>query len=121
MRQSLGYTGSFLKLGERVTGLLREGMVLMQSAPEVHPNNAVPPLDLSTPLRLSGCPKGSMGSTPAHRPVSKLSALLRLDPDRIVNRIAKPLLASQIALGCLDTHVPKQELDLLKFATTLVA
>ncbi len=46
---------------------------------------------------------------------------LRLDPDRIVDCIAEPLLASQIALRRLHADVPEQELDLLQLATTLVA
>jgi hypothetical protein len=46
---------------------------------------------------------------------------LRLDPDWIVDGIAKPVFASQIGLRRLYADVSEQELDLLQLATTLVA
>jgi hypothetical protein len=46
---------------------------------------------------------------------------LWLDADRIVDGVAEPLFASQIALRHLDAYVAGQELDLLQLATTLVA
>jgi hypothetical protein len=46
---------------------------------------------------------------------------IRLNTDRIINGISKPLLASQISLRRLDADVPEQELDLFQLATTLVA
>ncbi len=46
---------------------------------------------------------------------------LRLDADRIVDRITEPLLASQIALCRLDAEVPEQELNSFQLATAVVA
>jgi hypothetical protein len=46
---------------------------------------------------------------------------LRLDSDRIVERIAKPLLTSQIPFGRLHAYMPEQELNLLQLTAALVA
>lgn len=42
-------------------------------------------------------------------------------PEAVVHRIAKILLAAQIALGGLHRRMPQQELNLLQFTTAVVA
>ncbi len=55
------------------------------------------------------------------RPASGVAGLLWFDPNGIVDRIPKPLLASQIALRRLNADVPEQELNLLQFSACFVA
>jgi hypothetical protein len=47
--------------------------------------------------------------------------LIRLDADRIVDRIPESLFAPQIALSRLNADVPEQELNLLQFSARFVA
>ena len=49
------------------------------------------------------------------------SRLVWLQSDPVIYRIAKSLLASQVAFGCLDRDVSQQKLNLLQFAAGLVA
>jgi hypothetical protein len=46
---------------------------------------------------------------------------VRLKPDAIVDRIPQPLFAAQIAFRCPYANVPAEELDLLEFASRLMA
>ena len=49
------------------------------------------------------------------------SRLVWLQSDPVIHRIAKSLLTSKVAFGCLDRDVSKQKLNLLQFAAGLVA
>jgi hypothetical protein len=42
-------------------------------------------------------------------------------PIRLVNGIAQPRFAAEISFRCFHAHMPKQELNLLEFATRLMA
>jgi hypothetical protein len=45
-----------------------------------------------------------------------LSRLIRLDSDRVVDGVPKPLLAAQVSLRRLNADVSKQEANLLQFS-----
>jgi hypothetical protein len=45
----------------------------------------------------------------------------RLDADTIVNCVSDSLLAAEILLSRLDRNMPKEKLDLLKFAASNMA
>jgi hypothetical protein len=44
-----------------------------------------------------------------------------LDPDLVGNGVAYPLLATRIAFGSLHGYVSEQKLNLIEFASSLVA
>jgi hypothetical protein len=90
----------------------------MVDAAQEHDNSG-----LATLMRIPGHrPKqrSAMGGS-YRRPSIFVSGLFRLDPHSVIDRVAKLLLASEVALGGLNGDMPKQELDLIPFATGEVA
>jgi len=51
----------------------------------------------------------------------KRAPRLRFDADAIVHGAANPLLAAEIAFGCLHGNVPEKELDLFQFSARSMA
>ncbi len=54
------------------------------------------------------------GASPGRRTCS--CDAIRLNPERVVDCVLQPLLASQIPLRCLDRDMPEKELNLIQLA-----
>jgi hypothetical protein len=50
----------------------------------------------------------------------RITALVGFQADVVVNRVAEPLLTSEVAFRCLYRNMPKKKLNLLKFTASLM-
>jgi hypothetical protein len=59
-------------------------------------------------------------TSPSSVSVRLRADLVQVEADRVIDGVPESLLAADVTLSCLDTHVAEQKLNLIQFSPGLV-